>query len=84
MLAGINTEIAYGFFKHAKRAIETKAQEQMRSLLDRAGVEVKGAVKEIALSSAAISASEKVTVMIRVHAGQGRSIRNVTEVRAAF
>ena len=47
LLGGINGEIAYSFFKHAKHAVDTKAQQELlnRSLLKRAGVRLMGAAK---------------------------------------
>ncbi len=47
LLASVNQEIVYSFFKAAKHAINSRAAMQLsRSLLERAGIQLMGAAKE--------------------------------------
>lgn len=48
LLASINQEVVYSFFKHAKHAVDMRVQLDLnRSMLERAGVQLQGAVKEL-------------------------------------
>lgn len=48
LLAFVNQEIAYSFFKHAKHISDARAAAMLgQSLLQRAGMQTQGAVKEM-------------------------------------